>query len=348
MSPIQMGLTYAKGGAYGTGTSNGRPWNSRLKSINGGAIYYSSQFVEKGRRNLYLKRYNLTQPNPYTMQYSTAIYGAKSEGDILGRGYSEELRESALTFYIPVFEEMPEEPAEKPTGDGSPNFKLSSLSVAGYNLTPDFDDDTLEYSLVVPDHVKQLTIEAKAVDEKATIEGIGEVELTEVLNSFEVVVTAENGNKRTYTVVIAKEDAGIEGGEFAAKYTPVGLSIPVAPDVLTTDFIAQAMVSGTVTVVQADGSTKEEGSTITIGDVIRVYNGDGEEYGVYTAAVLGDANGDGRLSINDIIKIRNHMLNTAPLTGAYEVACDTNRDGKCSINDMIILRNHILGEGTIS
>ena len=319
-----------------------------MKAINGGARYYAAKFVETGRRNLYLKRFNVTQPNPFTMQYSTSIYSPKVEGDVLGRGYSEELRTTALTFYIPVYNDMPETPPIKPTGDGSPNFKLSSLSVSGYNLTPTFDDDTLEYSLVVPGYVQRVTINATAMDSKATISGAGTVELTEIVNNFEIVVTAQNGNKRTYTVIIAKESSGVEGLEFAGKYMPVDLSIPVAPGVLTSDFIAQVMTTGSVTVVKADGSPKEDDSTIQLGDVVRVFNANGDEYGVFTAAVLGDSNGDGALTINDIIKIRNHLLGTSTLTGAYKVACDTNRDGKYTINDMIILRNHILKTTTIT
>ena len=277
------------------------------------------------------------------------MYGAKIEGDSFAKGYSEEMREEALTFYIPVYENMEETPPERPTGDGSPNMKLTSLSVSGYELTPAFDDDTLEYSLVVPAHIHTMNIDAVAMDSKAKIAGAGAVELTEIVNTIEIVVTAENGNVRTYVITIAKEDAGISGAvEFAQKYTPAGLNILVAPNLICTDFVAGAMVSGSVSVTKSDGTAKEENEKVMTGDLIHVFDDTGAEYGVFTAVVIGDTNGDSAVTINDIIKVRNYMLGSTSLTGTALAAADANRDGAVAINDIIVLRNHILGRKVIS
>lgn len=83
---------------------------------------------------------------------------------------------------------------------------LSSLSVSGYNLTPKFDKNTLEYSLEVENDVREITVSAKANDSKAEVEGTGKHSLVEGSNEIKVSVTAENGNVRNYVLnVIVKE-----------------------------------------------------------------------------------------------------------------------------------------------
>ena len=51
--------------------------------------------------------------------------------------------------------------------------------------------------------------------------------------------------------------------------------------------------------------------------------------------------------INDIIKLRNHLLGTATLSGAFATAADVSGDGKIMINDIILIRNHLLGTKAI-
>ena len=67
----------------------------------------------------------------------TNIQGAASEAERLSKAYSS-VKDSALEFQIPVYNNMPETACAAPVGDGSPNNKLSSLSAEGYSLTPSF------------------------------------------------------------------------------------------------------------------------------------------------------------------------------------------------------------------
>lgn len=64
-------------------------------------------------------------------------------------------------------------------------------------------------------------------------------------------------------------------------------------------------------------------------------------YGNYAVLIYGDVNGDGAVLINDLIKVRNHLLGTGVLTGLSLAAADANRDGSVLINDLIKVRNHI-------
>ena len=88
----------------------------------------------------------------------------------------------------------------------SKNADLKVLSVDGYEITPAFDKDTLEYSLTVPNDVEKITISAAKADNTATINGTGEKDLVEGNNKFEVVVTAQKGNTKTYVLNIERKE----------------------------------------------------------------------------------------------------------------------------------------------
>ena len=89
----------------------------------------------------------------------------------------------------------------------SKNNDLSSLSVDGFELTPAFAKDVLDYSVIVPEDTKEINIVAKASDSKSSITGVGTHEVTSGSNSFPVVVKAENGSEKTYNVNVEVKDA---------------------------------------------------------------------------------------------------------------------------------------------
>lgn len=88
----------------------------------------------------------------------------------------------------------------------SKDNNLKSLAIDGYNLTPEFNKDTLEYSVTVPSTVDKVNINAVKNDNRATVEGAGEKEVVEGSNPFEIVVTAQNGASKTYKVNVIVED----------------------------------------------------------------------------------------------------------------------------------------------
>lgn len=82
----------------------------------------------------------------------------------------------------------------------SGNNKLASLSVNGAELSPKFNANTDSYSVSVPYNISNLKVNAKAEDEKAKI-NITNTNLTaEGTTDVKIVVTAENGSTKTYTI----------------------------------------------------------------------------------------------------------------------------------------------------
>lgn len=98
------------------------------------------------------------------------------------------------------------EPVVVPPRVYSSNNYLKLLEVEGYSISPDFNKDTTEYSLEVPNDTGKINISASKEDSTASISGIGEKEVVEGVNKFEIKVEAENGNVKIYTLTIVVKE----------------------------------------------------------------------------------------------------------------------------------------------
>lgn len=93
------------------------------------------------------------------------------------------------------------EPDYTPSAPGkSGNNALSALTVSAGTLTPAFDPAVTEYTLSLPQGTEKITLTATPSDSNATVQGDGELTLQEGENTLPLVVTAENGDTKTYTV----------------------------------------------------------------------------------------------------------------------------------------------------
>ena len=206
MGAVERGIWYA-----GQSGSYGRPWNSPEKSIMGGAQFFTENYMNAGQNTLYLKKWNVQGNNLYKHQYMTNVQGAAEEGAKLSKAYSADMKQKALVFSIPIYENMPNEKAAIPTGTGSPNNRLSSLSVSGYTLSPAFSGDRQAYTVTLANGTKSVTVNATAVDGKAQISGSGYQNL-EGKDSLNLFVKAENGTERIYTIKLEYGNLSSSGG----------------------------------------------------------------------------------------------------------------------------------------
>lgn len=86
----------------------------------------------------------------------------------------------------------------------SSNNYLKSLQVSEEGLTPDFNRNKLNYSLSVGEKVTSINVTAVPEDSKAKVYVSGNTELKDGDNNVLITVTAQNGSKRTYTIVVNK------------------------------------------------------------------------------------------------------------------------------------------------
>lgn len=88
----------------------------------------------------------------------------------------------------------------------SSNANLSNLGIRPHDFSG-FRSNTTSYSVTVPADTENVEVYAEAQDSNATVTGTGTVNLQEGENTINVVVTAEDGTTKTYTIVITRETA---------------------------------------------------------------------------------------------------------------------------------------------
>lgn len=217
MSAVEAGLKYASESGNGN-----RPWNTIEKGIIGGAVAYGANYTDSGQDTFYLKKYNVQGSNKYNHQYMTNVVAAAQEGAKVADAYSPEIKSGKRIFKIPVYSGMPDVPCELPVGSGNPNNKLSSLYIEGFTITPTFNMNTSEYSLIVDGSVNNVNIIAQSIDGNASVSGSGIKYLNEGTNEIIITVTAQNGSVREYRLHITRRG----GGAFGDNASGPGINIP--------------------------------------------------------------------------------------------------------------------------
>ncbi len=204
-SPVLQGLKYASSSTSNPETNYSRPWNTRYKSLLGGAEYIAQKYIKTGQNTLYFQKFNVVNKKHglYRHQYMTNIQAAEAEAIKMSKAYAKE--DTKLAFYIPVYNNMPKVACPKPISDANPNNYLATLEIDGQEMMPVFQPETLTYDLTVPKKTKKVTISASAIAATSVVEGTGKVKLARGKNEVEITCTAENGAVRTYTIYIVRK-----------------------------------------------------------------------------------------------------------------------------------------------
>lgn len=362
LTAIQRGLEFAKG-TY-TNASDEKsyylPWNTRNKAIIGGAVYVAKNYIARGQDTLYYKKFDFVD-TPYTHQYMTHIIGARQEAVTSSKGYTDEMKSSMkLVFKIPVFNNMPESVCKIPEKDGSPNNVLKSLAIDSIPLTPSFEMFTQSYDAIVENNVSHINVLASAVDSKAKVTGAGVHSLNVGNNTINITVTAENGDKREYTLSVVRKEGENGGGDDnqggELKVTVNGLKADNENKTVTGIALEStvqslrekyAVENGTLKITDKNG--KEKDGTVGTGDKVLIYDKEGTLVYEHNVIIYGDVNGDGKVTVKDALMVRKDILNIEKITGYYGKAADVNKgnDG-ITVKDALMIRKHILNIGSIT
>ncbi len=132
-------------------------WDTRMKAIRGGAEKYRARYIEQQQYTPYYFKFNVrpgTNRN-FWGQYMQSIPGAYSDGRNMQKAYAKlDLLDNVHTFYIPVFDGMPEAPTSDPgtafsnkqeykTSISTPSLGMASSKPMTYSVEKSASD-TLE------------------------------------------------------------------------------------------------------------------------------------------------------------------------------------------------------------
>ena len=102
--------------------------------------------------------------------------------------------------------------------------------------------------------------------------------------------------------------------------------------------------AGEVTIKNANGAVVGDSEKIGTGYTMTFKNGE-----TVTIVLYGDLNGDGEISLSDLLKMKLFLLNKTNLTGAYlESAHVHTISGNISLSDLLRLKLHLLGKKNIN
>ena len=135
MGAIKNGLRYARDG-HGASDETKRkykiPWTTKEIAVTGGAIFIGSSYINVGQDTVYLQKFDVNDEKKgelFWHQYMTNVLAPYSESRSIYNGYvNSGLLDSAMSFIIPVYENMPELPTETPN-IGTTDFSEDNTKV---------------------------------------------------------------------------------------------------------------------------------------------------------------------------------------------------------------------------
>ena len=363
-------------GSYQGAVTNGaiyakkQGWDTPYKCILGSAQQLGKNYIHKGQNTIYYQKFNVAGENLYNHQYMSNVNAPTAESKIRANKATQEEMAGGMTFIIPVYREMPETPAPKPSETGNNNNFLDSLTVEGFTLSPTFDRYTMEYAVEVTEETTAITIAAVTNSKDAVLTGTGTIDLHKGENLIPVTVTATSGAVRTYTLsVFCEADVPVDPPDVppdippdnppdvppdppvtptptvsSAAYGLQDMVTGVEPNTTVADFIAALTVTdGTAKVFATDGTTEKAEGILATGDILNVYDNDGTVCITLPVILYGDVNGDGKINSQDLRRAQRHILGVGAMEGHPLTAADVNRDGKVNSQDLRQTQRHILG-----
>ena len=324
---VTNGLIYAK--------NNG--WDTPYKAIVGGAQKYSSSYNAAGQNTIYFTKWDVvgnrilkagetqtvTKNQLFTHQYMTNIKDPNSQSSKLYNTYSDNnIIDGALNFVIPVYDNMPvanKMPTALTEKDGDLYYTTGTdIMVRSTPSTSGARVDCISGRDTVVAVLERKTANANGLD-------------------WDKVKLA-NGKI----------------GYIASKYlAPCGTSVTKKAEISNSNIKAipnltikelASTLKFTNYEVTKDGVKKVDTDAIGTGYKIK----DNSTNKEYTALVLGDVNGDGKVKATDYMKIKNYIMNTSKLSDVEKKAADVNKDGEIKATDYMKIKNYIMGTSSIT
>lgn len=258
--------------------------------------------------------------------------------------------------------------------DNDTSAAVSNYSISGYSSTPGTKTITVAYNGKTDTFT--VTVLAKSLSSIAVTTKPSKLTYTEgeAFDKSGMVVTAYYNNNtsgvvtdysvsgytstpgtKTITVTYGGKNAtftvtvksGVPLSITSSKFTVSGNKISKISAGTTVSALLNGISEGAYCKVYSGNSVVSSSSNVGTGMVVKIMDGNTIKAS-YTVIVTGDTNGDGNITVTDMIAIKAHVLKKSTLSGVYATAADTNGDSGISITDFIQVKAKILGKGSIT
>lgn len=362
-TPVANGLKFAKTGGSLSDYNKAKcliPWDSQYKSIVGGAYWIGFQYINSVHKQntLYFQKFNTSNPDPtyFYHQYMTNVMAPAHEAPNIKKSYIElGFIDNNFTFVIPYYRNMPEKACELPEANSyNPNNWLKTLTVDGNSIN--FDSAKTDgYTYTVASNVSSVNIAATTINSKAKIiNGVGKIALKDGSNIISVIVKAENGDERTYTINVVKSaQQQIPMTGIALNSTSISLFKGDSATLTVSYQPSNTTYDKTVTWTSSNKSV----ATVSNGKVTAVGKGEAAitaQVGSFKASckvtvsanvILGDIDADEFVTIADALLIFKHKTGEiSNLSDLALLAADTDTNGKVELADALRIFKYKSGE----
>ena len=327
-------------GAYDTGNAianalkyaQKKNWDNQYSAIIEGAMEIANSYTNAGQNTAYFYKWDVvgtkilkagegsrdvSSSDMYWHQYMTNVQDPTSQSKSLFNTYgSNKILNASLNFVIPVYEDMPEG-----------NLMPSGLTTKDGDLYYVNCTDGLRVRSSPSTSYKALTSLTKN-----TVVVVLERECKEANGYKWDKIKLANGTEgyAASKYLTLKEKATKDDEKQDEKDDEKKFRYEDEDNIII-------MLMG-ITIDKITGAVGEvkTGAKITI---------NGKKY---TAVVLGDTNGDGKISSSDYVKVKNVIRGKEENSNVEDKAADVNGDGKISSADYVKIKNVIRGKETIN
>lgn len=334
---IVRGMVYAM--------NNG--WNTPYNGILGGAKFLRNGYINVNQDTVYYEKFDVsTSDGNYTHQYQQNLAAAFQETNttygkyVSINGYLN----SAIEFTIPIYNNMPSFAVTSPSV-GNPNNYLKDLKVNNETVSG-FSYDAYNYEITIPAGTESIKVDATKINSGAVVTGTGTLIVDSDNKTFDIVVKAESGRTRTYTLKVnrlkAEEkdiiDISTSMNNSGVKYDDnsiFGINEKTDSNSFINNIKSVSKLN-TVTIKDRDGKSKS--GIFKTGDTVTINNS--RESKTYTVVIYGDINGDGAIDKLDYLAVLRDYYGYSKLSGVYKLAADANHDNQIDKLDYLaVLRN---------
>lgn len=240
---------------------------------------------------------------------------------------------------------------------------LSSLEIENYKISPDFNKNTVNYTLTVKKDVTSVKINATLDSDKSSFnKGYGPrtVNLNYGVNTILIKVTSESDSTKTYTVKVTREDdrssnnylksLNVSSGDFEFNKKTQNYSFTVQNEVTSIKVLAVAedeksTISGVKTYNLKEGLNK-------INIVVTAENKQTRTYTLQITRIVKNINKEVNNKLESL-EISNYQINFDPETTIYnltienESSLDIIPKVQDSTSSVVINGNENLKDGSV-